>query len=133
MQTSTLSKTGMLHKLAREYVTKGLGEKNFDAIPYDDNVTLRAPLCPGGAVNPLKGRENLRTVWWAPLPSLLGKVKIIDSFVNEDNTAVTVEFHCEILNPSCTLRIIDRFSVSNEGKIISQENFFDPRAITHPE
>ncbi|HEV8508680.1 MAG TPA: hypothetical protein VGQ53_24970, partial [Chitinophagaceae bacterium] len=63
---------------------------------------------------------------------LLGKVELIDSFVNESNTAVTVEFHCEILKPSCTLRIVDRFKVNEEGKITEQENFFDPRDLTNP-
>ena len=86
----------------------------------------------GRSTNPLKGKENLRTIWWAPLPSLVGKVTLVDSFVNEDNTAVSVEFHCEILNPSCILRIIDRFKINEEGKITEQENFFDPRDVTHP-
>ena len=49
-----------LHAIARAYVTEGLGKKNFDAIPYNDNVTLRARLCPGGMDTPLSGRENLR-------------------------------------------------------------------------
>ena len=122
----------MLHQLARDYVIKGLGAKNFDAIPYDDSIELRAPLCPGGSANPLKGKENLRTQWWAPLPSLIGKVDVIDSYVNEDNSSVAIEFHCQILNPSCTLRIFDRFMVNDEGKIIKQENFFDPRDVTQP-
>jgi len=126
------TKRELLHEIARTYVQKGLGEKNFDAIPYADNVIFRAPICPGGSANPIKGKENLREQWWAPLPSLLGDVKFIDSFVNEDNTAVTAELHCNILNPSCTLRIIDRFIVNEEGKIIEQENFFDPRDITNP-
>ena len=130
MLTTAISKKDMLHQLARDYVIKGLGAKNFDAIPYDDDVELRAPLCPGGSTNPLKGKEKLRTQWWAPLPSLVGKVDVIDSFVNEDNSAVAIEFHCEILNPSCTLRIIDRFIVNDEGKITEQENFFDPRDVT---
>ena len=30
----TISKEDLLHKIARTYVLKGLGEKNFDAIPY---------------------------------------------------------------------------------------------------
>lgn len=132
MHTHVLSKTEMLHELARDYVIKGLGGKDFDAIPYDDDVILRAPLCPGGSANFLKGKENLRLTWWTPLPSLVGKVKVIDSFVNEDATAVTVEFHCEIINPSCTLRIIDRFIVNKEGKITGQENFFDPRDVINP-
>ena len=53
MDKNKISKTKLLHKLARDYVVNGLGGKNFDTIPYDDNVTLRAPLCPGGSENPL--------------------------------------------------------------------------------
>lgn len=132
MTAVTTTKRELLHEIARTYVLKGLGEKNFDAIPYADNVIFRAPICPGGSANPIRGKENLRVQWWAPLPSLLGDVKLIDSFVNDDNTAVTAELHCNILNPSCTLRIIDRFIINEEGKIIEQENFFDPRDITNP-
>ncbi len=33
---------------------------------------------------------------------------------------------------SCTLRVIDRLQVNDEGKITSQENFFDPRDVTNP-
>jgi hypothetical protein len=130
--TSTISKTELLHKIGRDYVLKGLGKLDFDAIPYADDVTLRAPLCPGGSENPLTGKENLRTQWWAPLPSLVGGVDFIDSYVNDRKDAVTVEFHCRITNPACTLRIIDRFTINNEGQIISQENFLDPRAVTNP-
>lgn len=131
LATAALTKK-QLHQIARDYVTKGLGGKNFDAIPYADDVELRAPILPGGSDNPLKGKENLRTQWWKPLPDLVGKVEVLDSFVNEDLSAVTVEFHCHIVNPGCVLRIIDKFTINEEGKIIAQENFFDPRAITHP-
>ena len=132
MQSATISKTELLHQIARAYVIDGLAAKKFDAIPYDDQVVLRAPLRPGGSDNPLRGKQNLREQWFAPLPSLLGKVKFIDSYVNDDSTAVAAEFLCEILNPACTLRVIDRFRVNDEGKIIEQENFFDPRDVTNP-
>ena len=132
MQTDVINDAQMLHQIARDYVTNGLDGKNFDVIPYDDNVILRAPLCPGGSEIPLIGKENLRNIWWAPLPSLIGKVELIDSYVNEENNAVSVEFHCGITNPACVLRVIDRFIINEEGKIISQENFFDPRAVTNP-
>lgn len=132
MQTDVINDAALLHQIARDYVLSGLGAKNFDAIPYDDNVILRAPLCPGGSESPLIGKENLRNTWWAPLPSLVGKVDFIDSYVNEDNTAVTAEFHCEIINPFCILRVVDRFIVNEEGRIVEQENFFDPRSITNP-
>ena len=132
MQTETLSKVELLHQVARGYVLNGLGGKNFDAIPYHKDVILRAPICPGGSNTPLKGKENLRTQWWAPLPTLLAGVDIIDSYVNSDESAVTVEFHCHINQPTCTLRIVDRFTVNGDGKITEQENFFDPRDITNP-
>lgn len=122
----------MLHEIARDYVVKGLGGKNFDAIPYADTVSLRAPICPGGSARPLVGKENLRSNWWAPLPHLVGDVRVIDSYVNSDNTSVTVEFHCDIIEPFCTLRIVDKFTVNDKGQITAQENFLDPRDITNP-
>ena len=128
----TITKTDLLHEIARDYVTKGLGGKNFDAIPYDENVSLRAPLTAGGVWEPLVGKDNLRTQWWAPLPGLVGRVTFIDSFVNADESAVTAEFHCEILEPACTLRVMDRFKINEEGLIVEQENFLDPRAVTNP-
>jgi len=128
----TITRTDLLHEIARDYVIKGLGAKNFDAIPYDKNVSLRAPLTAGGVWEPLVGKENLRSQWWAPLPGLVGNVTFIDSFVNADETAVTAEFHCEILNPQCTLRVTDRFKINEQGLITEQENFVDPRAVTNP-
>ena len=121
-----------LHEIARTYVIDGLGGKNFDAIPYHDDITLRAPLNPGGSVVPIEGKVNVREQWWAPLPDLVGQVTVFDSYVNRDLSGVTVEFHCEIINPACMLRILDRFKVDADGKITHQENFFDPRGVTNP-
>lgn len=132
MLTDTSTRTQLLHEIARNYVMNGLGAKDFDAIPYADNVTLRAPFTPGGIWQPVVGKENLREQWWAPMPGLLGKVTFIDSFVNETETAVTAQFHCEIINPSCVLRVVDRFTVNENGLITEQENFLDPSAVTNP-
>jgi hypothetical protein len=130
---STLAKAAQLHALAHHYVLEGLGKKNFDAIPYAEHVSLRAPLCPGGSAYPLTGKENLRSTWWAPLPNLLGDVQVVDSYVNQDLSGVCVEFHCQILvNPPVELRLVDRFEVNADGEITAQENFFDPRDLTHP-
>jgi hypothetical protein len=122
----------MLHQIAANYVNKGLGDKNFNAIPYAENVSLRAPLNPGGSEVPVTGRENLRNSWWKPLPDLIGKVQLIDTYINKDLSGVAAEFLCEIIDPACTLRIIDCFKVNEEGKITNQENFFDPRDVTNP-
>lgn len=120
-----------LEKIATTYVVDGLGGKNFEAIPYDENVELRAPINPNGSETPLIGRSVLKENWWAPLPTLVSGTVLLDIYVNEDLTAVTVEFHCHISNPKCTLRIMDRFMVNNSGKITKQENFLDPRDITN--
>ena len=111
---------------------EGLASKNFDLIPYDEGVSLRAPLTPGGMHNPLVGKENLRAVWWAPLPSILGKVKVVDYYYNDDLTAVMAEAEVEVTNPKAWLRVADRFTVNSAGKIVEQVNHFDPRAVTNP-
>ena len=111
---------------------EGLASKNFDLIPYDEHVSLRAPLTPGGMHNPLVGKENLRAVWWAPLPSILGEVKVVDYYYNDDLTAVMAEAEVEVTNPKAWLRVADRFTVNSAGKIVEQVNHFDPRAVTNP-
>ena len=120
-----------LKKAATDYF-EGLAHKNFDLIPYDDQVSLRAPLAPGGMHHPLVGREQLRAVWWAPLPAILGQVKVLDLYYNENLTAVTAEAEVEITNPQARLRVADRFTVNSAGKITEQVNYFDPREVTNP-
>jgi len=121
-----------LFATARAYVVDGLGKGDFDAIPYDAGVELRAPLCPGGASVPLRGVDALRTIWWPPLPDLVSSVELIQVYASEDLSGAAAEFLCHIREPRCTLRIIDRFSVDANGRITAQENFFDPRDLTHP-
>ena len=131
MSTMVITKKELLHSIARDYVIKGLGEKNFDAIPYAEGVELRAPICPGGSERPLTGKENLRNQWWAPLPMLVGKTTVIDSFVNEDATTVAVEFHCEILNPSAYL-IPGRSRLSETAFSFRNEFFHQHGCILFP-
>lgn len=132
METLATEKQAKLHHIMQKYVEEGLAKGNFDAIPYHDDVALRAPLCPGGSAVPLKGKEQLRNVWWPPLPDLVERCEVVDSFVNEAQTAATVEFYCYIREPNVKLRIIDRFIINEDGQITEQENFFDPRDITNP-
>jgi hypothetical protein len=139
MTTSTASghrpeveaRAAQLHAIARGYVTEGLAKGNFDAIPYHAEVELRAPLCPGGSMVPLMGREALRHTWWAPLPALVEHVEVLDTFVNSNLTAAAVEFLLTISAPACTLRVIDRFTIDAAGEIVAQENYFDPRPLTN--
>jgi hypothetical protein len=109
-----------------------LAKKDFTAIPYDDKVVLRAPLAPGGVHNPLIGKEALHTVWWPPLVPALGDVHIIEHYINEQMTAIITEAEIHTVKPQAALRVADRFTVNAEGKIIEQENHFDPRDVTNP-
>ena len=109
-----------------------LAKKDFEAIPYDDNVSLRAPLCPGGVHTPLVGKGALRTIWWPPLVPVLGEARVLDHYINEKMTAICTEALIATVNPPVTLRVADRFTVSAEGKISEQENHFDPRDVTNP-
>jgi glyoxylase I family protein len=110
----------------------GLARRDFDAIPYADDVVLRAPLVPGGAANPLSGRRTVRTVWWEPLlPALDGvTVKVIDYYVNADASAVCAAAEITLPVAKATLRVADRFRIDADGRITEQENHFDPRAVT---
>lgn len=121
-----------LHNLAKSYVIDGLGTGNFDAIPYHEDVELRAPIHPMGSQQAMNGRDYIKENWWAPLPGLVAGTDLLDTYVNEKLTKVTAEFYCHIKEPACTLRIVDRFAVDEGGKITHQENFFDPRDITSP-
>jgi len=128
---SDMERKEQLHDLAKAYVIDGLGAGNFEAISYHENVELRAPIHPMGSQQPMNGREFIKENWWAPLPGLVAGTDILDTYVNDKLTKVTAEFFCHIKKPACTLRIVDRFEVDSDGKITSQENFFDPRDITN--
>ena len=129
------SRTEQLRAAAEAYF-EGLRRKDFSAIPFDDHVSLRAPLCPGGVHRPVKGKEAVRAQWWQPLePALEGvEVKVLDYYFNESLTGIITEAEVTIraTNPPATLRVADRFNVNEQGKITEQENHFDPREVTNP-
>jgi hypothetical protein len=68
-------------------------------------------------------------------PALEGvEITIMDHYMNESLTAICTEAEITInaVSPPVTLRVADRFTVNAEGKIIEQENHFDPRDVTNP-
>ena len=132
---TTAERKAQLRKIAEGYF-EALRKKTLAVIPYDENVTLRAPLTPGGVNRPLTGKSAVHSQWWVPLePALEGvEITIIDHYMNESLTAICTEAEITInaVSPPVTLRVADRFMVSAEGKIIAQENHFDPRDVTNP-
>jgi hypothetical protein len=92
-------------RAAAEAYFKGLKSKDFSVIPFDDDVSLRAPLCPGGVHRPVEGKDAVRAQWWQPLePALEGlEVNVLDHYFNESLTCVITEAEVTIRLPSCVL------------------------------
>jgi hypothetical protein len=132
---STAQRREELRAVAEGYF-EALRRKDFSLIPYDDRVTLRAPLTPGGVNQPLIGKEALHAQWWQPLaPALEGvQIQVLDHYVNDSLTSIVAEAEITItiVDPPVTLRVADRFTVNAAGRIVEQENHFDPRDVTHP-
>jgi hypothetical protein len=134
-EPTTAARRAQLRQVVESYFA-ALRKKDFAAIPYAPDVSLRAPLAPGGVHHPLVGVAALQTHWWVPLePALAGaEISLLDCYFNEDLTAVCVEalITLNVFTPPVTLRVADRFTVSAAGEITEQENHFDPRDVTNP-
>ena len=78
-----------LKKISETYF-QALRDKDFNAIPFSDDIVFRAPLTPGGSGNPIKGKNELFEKWWKPLePALDGaQIKIIDHYYNDSLTEI---------------------------------------------
>lgn len=131
-----VDKRMQLERAADAYI-RGLRMQSFETIPFHPDVTLRAPIAPGGAHRPLHGRDTVFRVWWGPLLPLLPKVSVTirDYFFNEALNGVVLEANITLsasLPHPVTVRVADRFTIDEDGLIIDQENHFDPRDITNP-
>jgi hypothetical protein len=81
-----------LREIADGYF-EAMRRRDFSAIRYDENISLRAPLSPRGVNTPLVGNETLRTVWWTPMaPALEGaEIEVLDYYFNDELTAICTE------------------------------------------
>jgi catechol 2,3-dioxygenase-like lactoylglutathione lyase family enzyme len=123
---TTMHTKEQLKKISEVYF-QALRDKNFSAIPFSDDIAFRAPLAPGGAHHPIKGKKNVFEQWWKPLePALDGvTINIIDHYYNESLTGLVTKADITIAVLGATLRAADRFIINEEGKITEQENHFD--------
>jgi hypothetical protein len=121
------NRRAQLRAIANTYF-EGLAKKDLSRVPWDENVTLRSPLAPGGLDSPLQGKPAV-LAWFAGLYPVLGEVKVIEHYINEAMTAICSEALVGITSPPVTLRVIDRLVVNPEGKIVDQENHYDPRPV----
>ena len=114
-----------LKSIAEEYF-KGIAKKNMSAVPYDDHVRLRSPLAPGGLSSPLVGQQAVLD-WFAILWPVLGGTEVFEHYFNDDLTVIATRADIEITDPPSRIRVTDRFLITPEGKIIQQENHYDPK------
>ncbi len=113
-----------------QFYFDGLAKKDLSRVPWDDSATLRAPLNPqGGAVNPIVGRENILGFLTPLLPNL-GKIEVLRHFVEGDWVCTRANVRLAS-NPAVSLRVMDSFRIKN-GKIVEQENHYDPRPALSP-
>lgn len=114
-------------KKAAESYFDALKQKKFSAIPFSDDVELRAPIAPGGVHQPIKGKQAVFEQWWQPLvPALEGvSISIIDHYYNDMMTAIITKAEIKLAGPGIVLRVADLFKVNGEGLIMEQENHFD--------
>jgi catechol 2,3-dioxygenase-like lactoylglutathione lyase family enzyme len=119
-----------LKQVAETYF-QALRDKDFNAIPFSDDIIFRAPLAPGGSGNPINGKKDLLEKWWKPLePALDGaEIRIIDHYYNESLTEIVTKVEIYIGVMGATLRAADRFVINKEGKIAEQENHFDASSM----
>jgi len=124
-----MSNAQLLRGVVESYFN-GLARKDLSAVPYHPDVVMRAPLAPGGSEAPLRGREAVLTYLNGVLP-VLGKVRLIAFYVSEDLMGACGAAEIEVTSPPATLRVADRFRIDKQGRIVEQENHYDPRgAIT---
>ena len=126
INTANTQRKEQLKKVAETYFDS-LRQRTFSAIPFSDDVVLRVPLAPGGVHNPIKGKQAVFEQWWQPLePALEGvSITIIDHYYNDSMTCIITKAEITLAGPGITLRVADLFIISEEGKIIEQENHFD--------
>ena len=122
----TKNRKEQLRSISEAYF-QGLRDKNFSAIPFSDNIVFRAPIAQGGVDHPITGKQVLYEQWWKPLePALDGVViNIIDHFYNDSLTGLMTKADIILAGQGITLRVADRFIVSDDGEITEQDNHFD--------
>ncbi len=106
----------------------GLAKRDVSPVPYDENVLFRTPLASGGSDVPLRGKAALLS-FFTGIYAALGEVTVIDYFFNDALTSICVRADLT-LKTGKVLRVADVFRISADGKVIEQENHYDPRPAT---
>lgn len=118
------AKRARLKQITEAYFA-GIAKHDMSAVPYHDKVVLRSPLGPGGLAEPMRGRAAV-IAWFESLWPVLGKTKVWEQYFNEDLTMVAARADLQMTKPPSVLRVFDRFRIDAQGRIVEQENHYDP-------
>ena len=113
---TTARDTATFESIAHAYFG-ALADGNLSRVPWSADVVLRAPL----AATPLAGRQQVED-YLRPLAGNLGEVRIREIFISATRDAMAVE---ALVGP---LHVLDKF-VIEDGLIVEQQNFYDPRPV----
>jgi hypothetical protein len=114
-----------LKSIAETYFA-ALARRDVSSVPWHNDIVLRSPLAPEGLDVPLRGKPAV-IQWFESLYPALGETRVIEHYFNEDLTVIATRAEVGITDPSCFLRVVDRFTVDAAGRITQQENHYDPR------
>ena len=107
-----------------ELYFEALGRKDLSQVPYADDAILWAPLGPDGLDEPIEGKEAILAFLNGVLP-ILGKVEVKNLFSSGEWAGGRAFIHLDQPRGGM-LRVNDVFRIRN-GKIVEQENHYDPR------
>src|SRR5262245_42948755 len=124
------ARRAQMKRVAEAYF-EGMGKKDMSQVPWDEHVVLRSPLAPGGLDTPLVGHSAV-LAWFASLFPVLGAMQVSEYCCSVCLTVIATRADVGITNPPCALRVVDRFTVNADGKIMQQENHYDPRPALPP-
>jgi hypothetical protein len=108
---------GALAAIAQRYFD-ALADGDFARVPWSSDVVLRTPLQPTRC---LEGRRAVEAFFRA-MAGQLGPIRLVETYVNPGGDTLIAEAH---VGP---LHVFDKFVV-RAGRIVEQENVFDPRPI----
>jgi hypothetical protein len=121
---SAILVTMTLNAIADAYFA-GLSSGDLSAVPYDENVQLRAPLSAGGSEVPISGKAAVLE-FFSGVFAAIRAADVLEYFTNEAENAICVRADVHLVTGK-TLRVADIFRVNAEGLVSEQENHYDPR------
>jgi len=116
----------MVLRTAVESYFSALSAHDVSTVRWHEDVTLTTPIAPGGPTQPLVGWTEVCAFFSAIGPAI-GAVDVGTLYFSDDLRGAAVHATIEMLEPPCSLRVVDRFEVDDDGLIVQQENHFDPR------